>query len=135
MLCMRKALIVVALTLLTAPWATADQDAPGSLDSSFAAVKSILQQFCLDCHSPSERQGELDLERFQSLALVREDLKPWQAMIQQLETREMPPREEPQPSDAQRQQLLDWVKQVLKAEAFARAGDHPSARASHRSRA
>lgn len=68
-------------------------------------------------------EGELDLQRFSSVDLVREDVKPWQSMIVQLQTREMPPKDQPQPSDAQRKQLIEWVQRLLDSEARARAGD------------
>lgn len=114
------------LSLLLVGPAGAD-DAPKlfdhQLDQRFANVQALLQQFCLNCHSSDEQQGELDLERFTSVAAVRADLKPWQAMIQQLETREMPPRDEPQPTDVQRTQLLQWTQSLLHSEALAHAGD------------
>ncbi|MBT6153101.1 MAG: DUF1592 domain-containing protein [Planctomycetaceae bacterium] len=86
-------------------------------------IKPIFAKYCLSCHSEKEQEGELDLERFTSLKAIRKDLKPWQAMIEQLETREMPPKDNPQPTDAQRKMLIDWTRRLLDDEARARAGD------------
>ncbi len=88
-----------------------------------AKVRPLFAKFCLECHSEKEQEGELDLERFTSLKEIRKDLKPWQAMIQQLETREMPPKDNPQPTAAQRKMLIDWTRRLLDDEARARAGD------------
>src|ERR1700687_5007501 len=54
-------------------------------------IQPLLQKYCLNCHSTKAKKGSLDLERFASLAQVRKDLKPWQQMIEMLETLEMPP--------------------------------------------
>jgi hypothetical protein len=80
-------------------------------EAMFAAeVRPLLTKYCLGCHSQKEQEGELDLERFTSLNVVRKDVKPWQAMIRQLETREMPPKDKPQPSAEQRKMLIDWTR-------------------------
>ncbi|MCA9205705.1 MAG: DUF1587 domain-containing protein, partial [Planctomycetales bacterium] len=86
-------------------------------------VRPLLTKFCTDCHSPDDPKGELDLQRFDSLARVRADLRPWQLMIEQLESREMPPRDMPQPSAAERQRLVAWIRKLLDAEAREHAGD------------
>ncbi len=92
--------------------------------ATFAAeVRPVLVKHCLACHSRKEHKGELDLERFASLDEVRKDLKPWQAMIQQLEAGEMPPKDQPQPTAEQRKMLIDWSRRLLADEAPARAGD------------
>jgi hypothetical protein len=93
-------------------------------EAMFAAeVRPLLDRYCLSCHSGKEQKGELDLERFTSVSVVRRDVKPWQAMILQLETREMPPKDKAQPTDQQRKLLVDWSRRLLDDEARARAGD------------
>ena len=83
----------------------------------------LLKQFCLDCHSTAAKEGELDLERFSAFADVRHDPKAWQKVAEMLGNREMPPEDSPQPSAAQRDQLLGWVRRYLDTEARASAGD------------
>ncbi|MEZ6055436.1 MAG: DUF1592 domain-containing protein [Planctomycetaceae bacterium] len=115
-----------AVTLREVPDASADD-----IDRQFDGVRALLKTYCFECHSSETKEGELDLERFHSVTRVRQDIKPWMAMIQQLETREMPPKDQPQPSDTQRKELLDWVQRLLAAEARAKAGD-PGAVPLHR---
>ena len=88
-----------------------------------AVVKPLLSKYCLGCHSTKAKKGSLDLERFARLDDVRKDTKPWQNMIEQIETGEMPPKGKPQPTDAEKKQLLAWVRSFLDAEARARTGD------------
>src|SRR5690606_27822000 len=56
-------------------------------------AQPLLKQYCLDCHSAVEQQGELDLERFTSLAEERRGTKVWQSVIEMLDNGEMPPRD------------------------------------------
>ncbi|MFM2095007.1 MAG: hypothetical protein RIS70_2131 [Planctomycetota bacterium] len=86
-------------------------------------VRPALQQFCLQCHSTEKKEGELDLERFDSFASVRRDAKVWQKVAEMLDNGEMPPKESKQPTAEQRKQLRSWVGQYLDAEAYANAGD------------
>jgi len=97
--------------------------AAGPKDDYASVVQPLVQKYCLSCHSTKVKKGELDLERFASLDLVRKDLKPWQAMIEMLESGEMPPKKKPQPTAEERKRLLIWVRGFLDAEARARAGD------------
>ena len=86
-------------------------------------VRPILQKYCLDCHSTKAKKGSLDLERFSIADDIRKDLKVWQGIIEQIEAGEMPPKEKPQPTDAEKKQLIAWIRNFLDAEAKARSGD------------
>src|SRR5580704_6277524 len=72
-------------------------------------VRPLIGKFCLDCHSAKAKKGELDLERFRSIDIVRNDLKPWQLLVEQLEAGEMPPKEKPQPTAQERKRLIAWA--------------------------
>ena len=87
------------------------------------AVRPIVQKYCLSCHSTKAKKGSLDLERFATLDDIRGDVKVWQGIIEQIEAGEMPPKDKPQPTAAEKKQLLAWVRTFLDAEAKARSGD------------
>jgi len=86
-------------------------------------VRPILERYCLTCHSAEAKKGDLDLDRFTTLGAVRKDVKPWQGMVEQLETGEMPPKKKPQPTADERRRLIAWVRGFLDSEALSRAGD------------
>ncbi|PQO33255.1 hypothetical protein C5Y96_10400 [Blastopirellula marina] len=86
-------------------------------------IHPLLKTFCLDCHSTADKQGELDLEQFASLAAVRKDPARWQGVRQMLKTGEMPPEDSDQLSTEQHKQLAAWIDRYLTAEAQANAGD------------
>ncbi len=79
-------------------------------------VQPLAKQFCLGCHSTEKHKGDLDLERFGSVAQARKDVKPWQSVLEMLESGEMPPKKKPQPTPEQRQQLVAWINNFLDEE-------------------
>ena len=86
-------------------------------------VRPLAREFCLGCHSTAARTGELDLERFTTLAEVRQDTKAWLKVAEMLDNGEMPPKAAKQPAPEQRKELRGWVERYLHAEALAQAGD------------
>ncbi|MDB5307809.1 MAG: hypothetical protein JWO38_2011 [Gemmataceae bacterium] len=88
-----------------------------------ATIRPLVVKYCVGCHSAKAKKGGLDLDRFATAAHLHQDPKPWQTVVELLEAGEMPPKEKPQPSDAERKQLIAWAKSFLDSEARARAGD------------
>src|SRR6059036_2877140 len=86
-------------------------------------IRPLLKEFCLGCHSTEKHKGDIDLERFTSLSDVMKHPKVWQSVVEQISLGEMPPKEKPQPAEAQRVRLLGWANGVLDDIALARSGD------------
>jgi hypothetical protein len=106
------------------PTATRKIDPFAELAIEFAEkTRPLMKQFCLDCHSTSEPEGELDLERFATLGEVRRGTKAWLKVAEMLDNGEMPPKDAEQPAVDERKQLRGWVERYLHAEALANAGD------------
>ena len=92
--------------------------------NSFATdARPVVARYCFECHSTKAKKGSLDLERYTTVEQVRQDIKPWQQMIEQIETGEMPPKDKPQPTAEEKKRLLGWIRGFLETEAKARAGD------------
>ena len=108
------------LCVSTAPAAAVVNTSPAFFEKS---IRPVLKDYCLTCHSTEKQKGELDLERFSSLSEVKKHPKIWQGVIEQISLDEMPPKDKPQPTAGQREQLLAWVNAVLDEIALARAGD------------
>jgi hypothetical protein len=87
------------------------------------AMRPLLVRLCLDCHSTEATEGELDLERFGTLAEIRRDGKPWLKVVEMLDSGEMPPKDAQQPTPEERRLLRGWLDRYLNAEAYASAGD------------
>ncbi len=105
--------------------------AAGDASESFAAldreyardVRPLLERYCHDCHSAEKQKGDLDLVRFRNVQDARREAKPWEKSVEMLSFGEMPPKGKPQPTQAERDLLLRWLKSFLEAEARERAGD------------
>ncbi len=118
------ALVLFGFCLVASTRAAAPPEALSAASESYTTqIKPLLKQYCLGCHSTEKHKGSLDLERFASISQVRKEVKPWQAMLEMLETGEMPPKKKPQPIVDERQRLIGWLHDFLDAEARARAGD------------
>ena len=87
------------------------------------SVQPILKEHCNTCHSTEKQKGDLDLERFASVAEIRKQPAVWERVIEQLANSEMPPKKEPQLSPEQKKQLTTWVQATLDEVALATAGD------------
>lgn len=88
-----------------------------------ADIKPLLQAKCWTCHATDKREGELDLERFASLADVRSEPAVWLKVIEMLDDGQMPPSEAPQLGNGEKTGLKQWLDAFAAAEAAATAGD------------
>ena len=86
-------------------------------------IRPLLKEYCLECHSTEKHKGDLDLEQFKTMSEVTKQPKIWQGVVEQISLGEMPPKDKPQPSAGQRDQLLGWANAVLDEIAIARGAD------------
>ncbi len=109
-------------------------DCPTLADDVFQRqIRPLLDEYCIVCHSTESPAGELDLQRFATLAEVHQNPDVWLSVIEQVESGEMPPsggpskdgtgKEQSPMSTAERTQLLTWVRRTLDKIALANAGD------------
>ncbi len=102
----------------------AEPDAMQALAGQYTdQIRPLVARHCLECHSTSAKEGELDLERFARLEDIRSATKVWLKVAEMLDNGEMPPKDaEPLPPD-ERKLLRGWIQSFLDAEALASAGD------------
>ena len=81
------------------------------------SARPIVGKYCLGCHSTKLKKGSLDLERFVSAADAHKDLKAWQQVIEMIDAGEMPPKDRPQPTAAEKTALTGWARRFLDEEA------------------
>lgn len=81
------------------------------------------RRYCMDCHSGERPKAKFDISVFQNAADVREGSGLWEIAVEMVESGEMPPEDEPQPSGAERQAMLEWSRLYFDAVAEADAGD------------
>jgi len=86
-------------------------------------VLPILKDSCLNCHSTKKQKGDVDLERFATLADIRRAPRVWESVLEQVAGGEMPPKKEKALTADAKKVLLDWTHATLEAIALANAGD------------
>lgn len=86
-------------------------------------IRPLIIRDCQKCHSDKLMEADIDLSIFTSITEVRKHPEVWQKVGEMIESGQMPPKDEPQPTDAERTRIQKWIHNYLKAEAKARAGD------------
>ncbi len=96
-----------------------------ALEQQFAGtVRPFLQTYCVSCHSSAKPQAQLDLTAYASMNSVMRDAPHWSLVLDKLAAKQMPPPNVgKQPSDAQRNAVIAWVRAARKLEALRNAGD------------
>jgi hypothetical protein len=114
---------VAVIGCFAVPLRAADTATP-ALERSFAqTVRPFLTQYCVGCHGGATPAAQFDLRTYTTVAAVVHDYPRWAQVLERLTAKEMPPKGIPQPPDATRQQVIDWVQAVRMNEARKNDGD------------
>lgn len=117
-------LLLTSLLLVSNPLFAADPPEFSTFDQSYQSeIRPIISRHCDKCHSSEVMEAEIDLSAFKSLSQVRKNSSVWQKVGEMLDSGQMPPKDAPQPSAADRTRLQQWIHGYLKLEAKALAGD------------
>lgn len=87
-------------------------------------IQPLVATHCHSCHGRKEPQGKLDLTLFANADRVADAYEAWQAVLERIEAREMPPDDAKRRlSDADRQALIGWIRAFHADQAKRNAGD------------
>jgi hypothetical protein len=99
--------------LICAPRTAVPAEAIGDFDT---VVKPFFATHCLRCHGPETSKGTITLHTLKGTDLVDgDDLEHWETILDMLSSGEMPPEDEPQPLDADREAVAAWIDAGLRA--------------------
>ncbi len=77
-------------------------------------VVPVVEKYCIGCHNSPKKKGDLLLDVYrkggETAALA--DLAVWQGVAERVAAREMPPRDQPQPTAAEIDIVTSWVDQA-----------------------
>ena len=76
-------------------------------------VRPFVIDNCVPCHGYKKQKNGLNLESFENAASLTDDHDRWSEVVKKLRSREMPPEEEPQPPEHQRQAVAGWLAKEL----------------------
>lgn len=106
-------LIAFCFLFLLSPsvWAQPGKDKdPLSWDRN---VHSLFQRYCYRCHNPDETKGNTILSQDVDPRLILEHRATWETARSMLESKDMPPEKAKQPSDEERQLMIQFLTQTL----------------------
>jgi hypothetical protein len=97
------------------PPSAARRPSAASLPQGFETqVKPFLAENCYACHGNEKQKNGLNFEAIESAATsLVDDRDRWDEVVRKLRGREMPPEEEPQPPEHQRQAVAAWLEREL----------------------
>lgn len=113
---MRISTVAVALIVCSASLLAEEPKAVSWEDlrqESSREIRPLLDRFCIDCHSGNKARAKIDLKSVDAPTTPSADLATWKRVWDIIQAREMPPAGEPQPTDAERSRLKDWLLRVL----------------------
>ncbi len=88
-----------------------------------ADVQPLLKTYCYSCHGGASPAAKLDLTAFDTVPKVVAASDLWERLHGRLDRHEMPPRGLPQPTEAERRTISEWLSTVQQREADRLAGD------------
>lgn len=84
------------------------------------AVKPFLQKYCLRCHNDQKQKGEFRLDTLARDFADAKAAQQWEEVIFRMNSGEMPPKAEPQPSSQELGKVVDWLTTQARAGQAAR---------------
>ena len=76
-------------------------------------VRPFLAKNCYPCHGNEKHKNGLNFEALESATTLMDDRHRWDDVVVKLRRREMPPEEEPQPPEHDRQAVAAWLEREL----------------------
>jgi mono/diheme cytochrome c family protein len=76
-------------------------------------LKPFLSENCVRCHGNKKHEKDLNFQAFTSADSLIEHRERWEEVVRKLKGAEMPPIEEDQPDDEDRQAVAKWVEGEL----------------------
>lgn len=83
-----------------------------AVPSSADEVRPFLEKYCLECHGGEKVKGKIDFPKIlASEETLEAQFETWQTVREVLEFEDMPPEEELQPGDSEREKFLAWYRE------------------------
>ena len=76
-------------------------------------IRPLLSKKCFECHNTGNPKGGVNLDNYKEEARVIKDGQLWLKVLEQIKTRQMPPKGEPPLSEADYQYLYNGINSIL----------------------
>ena len=102
--------IAITYALTSAPSANAETEK----DAYQTLIRPYLAKYCFQCHGPDQQKADLRLDQLDPDMIHGSDTDTWQEVLDLTNVSEMPPEEVKQPSNQERQVLVDALTAELR---------------------
>lgn len=87
-----------------------------------SSVSGLIKKYCVECHGNDEQKGDVRLDTIDADIVNGKSVSLWKDVLHRIETGEMPPEGEPQPTDDERDSLATWIRAELRKNITAQLG-------------
>ncbi|MCA9088961.1 MAG: DUF1592 domain-containing protein [Planctomycetaceae bacterium] len=99
---------------LSSTLAAAEESLPPAAKLDYAKdVQPFFKKYCYDCHGPDFQEEGVEFHRYSDLASIQSDRKLWNKAFNLVKVGAMPPSDSDQPTEAERQQVVDFLDYAL----------------------
>lgn len=99
---------LILLSLGLAGWAQGEGN-----QSTQSQVPALLKQYCFDCHGQGKSKGDVTFDGWPKPEDMLADHAVWKRVQQMVFTHQMPPKNKPQLTEAERTSLLQWIDSAI----------------------
>jgi Protein of unknown function (DUF1592)/Protein of unknown function (DUF1588)/Protein of unknown function (DUF1587)/Protein of unknown function (DUF1585)/Protein of unknown function (DUF1595)/Planctomycete cytochrome C len=107
------ALVFSVSLIVSLSGAGAPASRPSGAPDYARQVKPLLEKYCYDCHGDGMDKGDLALDKHKTEAAMTGDIELWLGVWRNLESQLMPPAKKAQPTEAERQLVLQWIERSV----------------------
>jgi mono/diheme cytochrome c family protein len=101
---------MTATVLLAAPVLGQDN---ASDDRSPEKIKSLMAKYCFECHNADDQNGDIQLDHLSTDLTTGNDAEGWHAALDVINSGDMPPDDAMQPTEDERELIVDWITESL----------------------
>jgi hypothetical protein len=105
--------VIAIATTFASPFVSSAIAESGS-DSYQTRIRPYLAKYCFQCHGPKQQKADLRLDTLDPDMVSGSDTDMWQEVLDLTNVSEMPPEEVKQPSDEERQSMVDALTAALR---------------------
>ena len=87
-----------------------------------SSISGFMKKHCVACHGADEPAGDVRLDAIDGDIVRGTSVSLWKDVLHRIETGEMPPEDEPQPTEAERDSLAKWIRGELRKHLTAQLG-------------
>ncbi|MCM8543482.1 MAG: DUF1592 domain-containing protein [Lentisphaeraceae bacterium] len=122
-----KNILIIASLLFTISTSAKDLSLQAGLDEFKTKVQPLLTKYCQDCHGPKKEKGDVRIDTLNPDIINGKHGETWEEILELMNTAEMPPEDEAQPTPEEREILTKWLNTEFKKAIAVKSSAKPKA--------